>query len=114
MQILERFKSWTFRVRERHSNAMQTYASLPAHYAPHKWSSLEAYMLFRSIETHSRMQNDHDRQWIHTALAFIKTYLEGNGTEFLSGFQARDQYISRLVEAIIESSTKVEGGESQV
>ena len=56
------------------------------------------------------MQNEHDRQWIHTALAFIKSYVEGNGVELLSGVPSKDQYISRLVEAVIEASTKVEGG----
>ena len=57
------------------------------------------------------MQNDHDRQWMHTALAFIKSYLEDNGTDFLTGLAVRDQYISRLAEAIVEASSKVEGGE---
>ena len=33
-------------------------------------------MLFQSIETHTRMGKDRDRQWIHTALNFVKAYVE--------------------------------------
>ena len=67
-------------------------------------------MLFQNIETHSRMQKDHDRQWIHTALAFVKSFVDGDGVDILSGLQNRDQYITRLMEAVIEASTRVEGG----
>ncbi|KAH8117364.1 trafficking protein particle complex subunit 10, partial [Phellopilus nigrolimitatus] len=94
--------------RERYSNAFQTYTSLPAHYAPHRWSSLESYMLFQSIETHARMQNVRDRQWIHTAMTFIKAYVEDNTLELLSGVKDKDVYIASLIKSVIDAASQID------
>lgn len=57
------------------------------------------------------MRTDHDRQWIHTALAFLKSYVDGNGVELLSGVQSKEQYVTRLTESVVGAATEIEGGE---
>ncbi|PAV23661.1 er to golgi transport-related protein [Pyrrhoderma noxium] len=95
--------------RERHGNALQTYTSLPAHYAPHHWASLESYMLFQSIETHTRMGKDRDRQWIHTALNFVKAYVEKVALDLLYEIKDMELYVEQLVESAIKVSNSVDG-----
>ncbi|KAI5124589.1 hypothetical protein M0805_003108 [Coniferiporia weirii] len=94
--------------RERHAVAFQTYTSLPAHYAPHRWSSLESYMLYQSIETHSRMQSAHDRQWIHVAMSFIKACMEDDVPEIFHTVHDKNAYITRLLETVINAASKLD------
>ncbi|EJD05845.1 uncharacterized protein FOMMEDRAFT_79224 [Fomitiporia mediterranea MF3/22] len=95
--------------RERLTAALQTFTSLPAHYAPNRWSSLEAYMLFQSVETHVRLRSDHDRQWIHIVAAFLKAYLEDNSMNLLDGMTDKCAYIRRLIENVAEAAPQVDG-----
>ncbi|KAL5529216.1 hypothetical protein ACEPAG_5190 [Sanghuangporus baumii] len=95
--------------RQRFGTALQTFTSLPAHYAPHHWSSLEAYMQLQSLETHAKMKNDHDRQWVHAALAFIKAYMEDTSIDLLSGLIEKDMYLKHLVDLIVENSSQIDG-----
>ena len=67
-------------------------------------------MLFQSIESHARLQNKHDRQWIHTAVAFIKAYQKEGSMDLLSGMIDKDAYITRLVNHIVEAAGNVDSG----
>ena len=52
-----------FRARGRVASAIQTFTSLPAHYAPYGWTSLEAFMLMRSLdlqETSEKLIDEND------------------------------------------------------
>ncbi|KAJ3796702.1 trafficking protein particle complex subunit 10 [Lentinula aff. detonsa] len=86
--------------RGRLDNALTTYNSLPAHYAPHSWTSLESIMLSRALETHETAGKPKDREWIHVLLAFFKTYAESGGTELLIPRESKGVYISQLTRSL--------------
>lgn len=79
------------------STALQTYTSLPAHYAPHMWTSLESFMLSRALDTHVELHKPKDREWIHILLAFLKAYVDDFGKELLMYEEDKEAYISRLI-----------------
>lgn len=53
--------------------AYQTFSSLPAHYSTskHRWPPLEAFMLARALDSHTRLENEKDGAWLDTAIAFL-------------------------------------------
>ncbi|TDL27388.1 hypothetical protein BD410DRAFT_875203 [Rickenella mellea] len=94
--------------RQRYSQALQTYTSLPAHYAPHRWSSLESFMLYRSMETRRSMSMLDDTEWLNIALAFLKLWTRNSGTDFLIGPGERDAYVRSLVADIQDAAARLE------
>jgi hypothetical protein len=88
------------RHRGRLASALQTYTSLPAHYAPHMWTSLESFMLSRALEVHLKLDRPKDREWIHMSLAFLKAYVEGGGKALLvQGEEEANKLLGSLREA---------------
>lgn len=67
-------------------------------------------MLFQSIETHAHMQGDYDRQWIHTAVALLKAYVEDNAMDLLCGMGDKNTYVKRLVDKVVDAASRSEGG----
>lgn len=93
--------------RGRLSNALTIFSSLPAHYAPHMWTSLESFMLSRAIDTHAVLKKPHDREWIHILLAFLKTYVNETTLESLVPHDI-DEYVARLVIALREAAENLD------
>ena len=90
--------------------ALQTYTSLPAHYAPHMWTSLESFMLSRALDTHADLQRPKDREWIHVLLAFLKAYVEELGKELLMHEDDKKEYISQLVGELHTAAIELDTG----
>ena len=59
-------------LRGRNSNAHQTYASLPSHYSHNNWTSLEALVLRKALDTHDE-EKPRGRSWVDAALGFLRT-----------------------------------------
>ncbi|KAI0780765.1 trafficking protein particle complex subunit 10 [Trametes elegans] len=83
--------------------ALQTYTSLPAHYSPHGWTSLEALMLNQALDIHASSGKPKDREWIHILLHFLRTYVEDMGKELLMSEEDSRAYVSQLVAAFREA-----------
>ncbi|KAJ7940762.1 trafficking protein particle complex subunit 10 [Mycena leptocephala] len=94
--------------RGRLAAALTTYTSLPAHYAPHMWTSLESLMLSLALDTHAELDKTKDREWIHILLSFLKTYVDTVGLDLLMHEEDSVEYISRLVQAMRDSATMLE------
>ncbi|CAK5277454.1 unnamed protein product, partial [Mycena citricolor] len=94
--------------RGRLDSALSTYTSLPAHYAPHQWASLESLMLSLALDTHSKLDKTQDREWIHILLSFLKTFIETEGLELLMPHVDHQAYVSQLVEAMYASAKSLE------
>ncbi|KAF8652735.1 hypothetical protein AX16_004233 [Volvariella volvacea WC 439] len=94
--------------RSRLASALTTYSSLPAHYAPHMWTSLESFMLSRALDTHALMSKPKDTEWIHILLSYIKTYVDCEGTDMLLHGQDRVDYLSGLLEQLISAAAALE------
>ncbi|KAJ7740726.1 trafficking protein particle complex subunit 10 [Mycena maculata] len=94
--------------RGRLAEALTTYTSLPAHYAPHMWTSLESLMLSLALDTYAELDKSKDREWIHILLSFLKTYVETVGLDLLMHEEDSAEYISRLVQAMKDSATALE------
>ena len=71
-------------------------------------------MLFQSIETHARMGKDRDRQWIHTALNFVKAYVEKVALDLLYEIKDMELYVEQLIESAIKVSNSVDGGKPYI
>ncbi|GJE95190.1 trafficking protein particle complex subunit 10 [Phanerochaete sordida] len=95
-------------VRGRLSNAMQTYTSLPAHYSPHGWTSLEAFMLTRALDLHDSVAKPHDRDWLLVLLEYLKAYVQDLGKALLISKDDHVAYTSSLVQALREAASSVE------
>ncbi|KAF5365787.1 hypothetical protein D9758_003260 [Tetrapyrgos nigripes] len=90
--------------------ALTTYNSLPAHYAPHMWTSLECSMLQRALETHSALGKPRNREWIHILLSFLAVYAQSSGADMLVKEEIKAAYISRLVDALKSSASELDSG----
>ncbi|KAF9053549.1 hypothetical protein BDZ89DRAFT_1056144 [Hymenopellis radicata] len=93
--------------RGRFDTALATYTSLPAHYAPHKWSSLEGLMLSRALDTHDALEKRKDREWMHVLLSFLATYVE-HGTDLLLSKEDVTIYIRDLVMELRKSASELD------
>ncbi|KIM49469.1 hypothetical protein M413DRAFT_60851 [Hebeloma cylindrosporum] len=83
------------------SAALSTFASLPAHYAPHMWTSLESFMLSRALDTYAKVEEmPQDTEWIHIVLSFLKTYVEHHDSEMLIHNVDKVDYVSKLVNSL--------------
>lgn len=96
--------------RDRLTEALQTYTSLPAHYAPHMWTSLETFMLSRAIDTHAELERPQDREWIHILLSFLKAFVESLGDELLMHEADKSIYVSRLVTEMHTAAEALDAG----
>ena len=96
--------------RGRLSVALQTYTSLPAHYAPHMWTSLEAFMLSRAMDTHAALQKRKDTEWIHILISFLKAYVEELGQELLMHEEDKTLYVSQLVHELHATACQLDTG----
>ncbi|KAF5391403.1 hypothetical protein D9757_001971 [Collybiopsis confluens] len=85
-----------------------TYNSLPAHYAPHMWTSLESAMLSKALETHTAAGKAKDREWIHILLSFLKTFAESGGAELLIPEENKVQYVSRLMDLLANAVSELD------
>ncbi|PPQ67646.1 hypothetical protein CVT25_012674 [Psilocybe cyanescens] len=90
------------------TTALNTYTSLPAHYAPHMWTSLESFMLSKALDTHVNLDMPKNVEWIHIVLSFLKTYVEHIDSEMLMHEVDKVDYVSRLVESLRGSVEKLE------
>ncbi|KAK7467047.1 hypothetical protein VKT23_004109 [Stygiomarasmius scandens] len=88
--------------------ALTTYTSLPAHYAPHMWTSLESSMLQCALETHTALKKPKDREWIHVLLSFLATYALSSGADMLVKEDDKVAYISNLVDALKQSASELD------
>ncbi|PSR94078.1 hypothetical protein PHLCEN_2v4506 [Hermanssonia centrifuga] len=87
-------------VRGRLTNALQTYTSLPAHYAPHGWTSLEAFMLIRALDLHSSAEKPKDREWMVVLLEFLKAYVQDLGKALLITKEDHAAYVTSLINGL--------------
>jgi hypothetical protein len=87
--------------RGRSTSALQTYSSLPAHYAPHKWTSLESYMLSQALNVHVLAGADRDKQWVNIALSYLKVCESGRNGELLTSQEDSATYITNLVDSLM-------------
>ncbi|KAF9466293.1 trafficking protein particle complex subunit 10 [Collybia nuda] len=95
--------------REHLATALTTYTSLPAHYAPHMWNSLETFMLSRALDTHSDMKKPKDTEWIHILLSFLKSYIENLGSELLLHTGGQVTYMTKLVNDMSHAAAELDG-----
>ncbi|KAG6918038.1 hypothetical protein DXG01_016893 [Tephrocybe rancida] len=94
--------------RGEYKTALSVYMSLPAHYAPHMWTSLEAFMLSKALDTHANFQQEKDTEWIHIVLSFLKSYIDNMGLELLMHEDDKLEYVSKLVESLHQAATKLD------
>ena len=86
--------------RGRFPPALQTYSSLPAHYSPHKWTSLECYMLSQAINVYAVAGTARDKQWVNIVLTYLKLFSSGFNGESLTHREDNTSYVTNLVDSL--------------
>jgi trafficking protein particle complex subunit 10 len=86
--------------------------SLPAHYAPHKWTLLESYMLSQAILTHAQAGNVKDRQWIKIALSFLKTFTVNFGRSSVVSQSDEASHVSNVLDPLKAVADNLDEGKS--
>ncbi|KAM6500907.1 Trafficking protein particle complex subunit 10, TRAPPC10 domain containing protein [Amanita muscaria] len=94
--------------RGRFDAALAAYASLPAHYVPYTWSSLESFTLARTLDIYTKSQKTKDREWVHNALAFLKSVVEWPEVDSVIHEAGRIALISHSVRLLKDVSTELE------
>jgi len=94
--------------RGRLTSALTIFGSLPAHYAPHMWTSLESFMLCRAINVHESLNKPHNREWIHMLLDFFKAYISDTNRELSPLDQDGLSSLSTLVNHVITSAKELD------
>ncbi|KXN82613.1 Trafficking protein particle complex subunit 10 [Leucoagaricus sp. SymC.cos] len=94
--------------RAQYDNALTTFSSLPAHYAPHTWTALESYMLSQALDTHAEMEQPKDNEWMHNLLLYLRSFIEHQGSELLVHDEDKAEYISGLVSYLTKAANSLE------
>ncbi|CDO72874.1 hypothetical protein BN946_scf185002.g59 [Trametes cinnabarina] len=94
--------------RGRLSSALHTFTSLPAHYSPHGWTSLEAFMLNRALDIHAAAERPRDQEWIHILLHFLRAYVDDMGKDLLMSEEDGEAYISQLIRALKDAANELD------
>ncbi|KAF9533525.1 trafficking protein particle complex subunit 10 [Crepidotus variabilis] len=94
------------------SAALNTFISLPAHYSPYLWNSLEGFMLSRAVHTHEQLDKPQDTEWVHIVLAFLKSYVDHRGEEMLMYDVDATEYVARLVDSLRSSVEQLEAAQT--
>lgn len=85
--------------RGRLASALAIFTSLPAHYAPHMWISLESFVLSRALDIHAELENPQDREWIHILLAYLRTCINDMSKELASEVD-KEKSVTQLIRAL--------------
>ncbi|EIW85047.1 hypothetical protein CONPUDRAFT_47585 [Coniophora puteana RWD-64-598 SS2] len=94
--------------RGRLTSALTIFGSLPAHYAPHMWTSLESFMLCRAINVHKSLNKPHNREWIYMLLDFFKAYIPDTNRELSPLDQDGLSSLSTLVNHVVTSAKELD------
>ncbi|KAG9041581.1 hypothetical protein FS837_012056 [Tulasnella sp. UAMH 9824] len=98
--------------RQRHPSAHAVFASLPGHYVAQKWSSLEGFVLLRSMKCYPQLDRPKDKEWVTQAIAFLRAFVshgddqdgqaeESSDASFASMFgQEKINFITELVNGL--------------
>lgn len=65
-------------------------------------------MLSRALRVHQSLDKPTDREWIHILLAYLKSYIEGMGTEALALEGQDAPPIDRLLERLQNGATSLD------
>ncbi|KZT11270.1 uncharacterized protein LAESUDRAFT_809238 [Laetiporus sulphureus 93-53] len=95
-------------IRGRLPSALETYKSLPAHYAPHGWTALESFMRLQALTIHASSHKERDGDWISVVLEFLKAYVDDMGTELLMDVDDHKTYIAKLVAELRSAANALE------
>ena len=67
-------------------------------------------MLFRGLEIHDNVKKDHDREWIHLCMSFLKAFVTDRGLELLSNVHDKMEYINKVVSSLFEAVKNLNDG----
>lgn len=68
-------------------------------------------MLSRALDTHVKMDQPKDNEWMHNLLSYLKTFIEHKGDQLLIHEDDKIEYISRLVSLLAQTAHRLESGE---
>ncbi|KAG2367519.1 trafficking protein particle complex subunit 10 [Suillus spraguei] len=85
--------------RGRLESALAIFTSLPAHYAPHMWISLESFVLSRALNIHAELEKSPDREWIYILLAYLRTCTNDMSKELTSEV-GEEKSVIQLIRAL--------------
>lgn len=67
-------------------------------------------MLSRALDIRAALRKPDDREWIHILLSYLKTFVDGQGTELLAHEEDKVTYVEQLVTAMQAAAFKLDAG----
>lgn len=102
--------------RKRFDSAYARFASLAARYSSYNWTSLEAFYLIKTLQTHALLAKARDADWIAKVLALLKCLVRvGAGAEasVWEGEQGGlEPFVEGLVKDLRETGKSLDKGAS--
>ncbi|KAG8967746.1 hypothetical protein FRC05_001925 [Tulasnella sp. 425] len=65
--------------RQRYPSGHAVFASLPGHYVAQRWSSLEGFVLLKSMESYPQQDRPKEKEWASQAAAFLRAFVVHGG-----------------------------------
>ena len=78
------------------------------------WTSLESFMLSQALDTYVDLNKAKDTEWIHVLLAYLRTYIDNQGTDLLLHEVDKVTYITELVNGLKTAVSELETGRCSV
>jgi len=69
-------------------------------------------MLSRALDTHDKMKQPFDKQWMHNVLSYLRNFVGCQGCDLLVHDIDRTDCIGRLVSCLIDAAHNLESGRS--
>lgn len=69
-------------------------------------------MLSRTLDTHAKMKQPKDKQWMHNVLTYLHNFVGQRGSELLVHDDDREEYVNRLVSCLLDAAHSLESGSS--
>ena len=67
-------------------------------------------MLSRALATHAELEKSKDMEWIHVILSFLKTLVDGSGSDLLMLQEDLEDYVSGLIVALKQAAGNLDSG----
>src|ERR1700761_7764167 len=89
-------------MRGKHDNALKSFRSLPGHYGPSRWTSLESRMLSSYLTTPLGISGVKDEAWVESGLAFLRSLAISSSTDtpLIRALPNMDELVTALLNDI--------------
>lgn len=83
--------------RQRYPSGHAVFASLPGHYVAQRWSSLEGFVLLKSMESYPQQDRPKEKEWASQAAAFLRAFVVHGGHQNVQAEEPNDAAFASML-----------------